>query len=226
MDSKSLGFFFLFLVISLFTRGQDLIVTEKGDSLNCLISSVESDGIYFKRNVNGKMERWYAKRDTLISFSRKYYATAYLKGKQNVANDFQKYRFGLMGGGSLQTGRNLSFSGMSAYLDKVQYGYHFGAEGTYFFTNNIGFGLRYSFFHIESFVKDVTLTVQTTDKTKTSITGDLQDKISVNFIGPEFILRINSPQNRVHYNTTFAFGLITYRNKSELKTPAKLSGAS
>ncbi len=220
--------FFFFLLITCRLLGQDLIVTEKGDSLNCQISSVESDGIYFKRIVEGKTQRWYAKKDTLIDISRGFFITEGSTGKQKSGKDFQKYRIGLMGGGSLQTGRYTAniynFTRSGAYLDKLQWGYTIGAEGSYFFTENIGIGLRYHFFHASNFAKDVTLSDP--DSVSFSITGDLQDQIYVNFIGPEFILRISSPKHKTRYNTTFAFGLLTYKNKSILKTPATLTGTS
>ena len=39
--------FFLFTAITLITYSQDLIVTNNGDSVNCIITRVTKDKIYF-----------------------------------------------------------------------------------------------------------------------------------------------------------------------------------
>ncbi|MGE5424098.1 MAG: hypothetical protein ACM3N9_01970 [Syntrophothermus sp.] len=205
-----------FMFFSMISHGQDLIVTYKGDSLNVKIGTIERDKIWFSRRVDNQLERGFFYRDSLNYFERNFYKIPVV-GKNN---SFKRLRIGVTAGGGMQTGTysmsRSEFPEKDEYMDKLQFGYTVGAEGCYYFTDIIGAGLRYNYFSAENKMQnlDMLYTEEKQDYKDTSymIHGDLQDKIRINFIGPEFMLSIPSKSGKIRYNTSFAFGIMFYHN--------------
>lgn len=202
---------FFFIGISFLSYGQDLIVTSKGDSLNVKISLIEQQGVYFTYRSEGKKYWSYASKDSLSYYTRGFYKISALTGRKvSSSRAVTKWRFGLDGGGSMQTGKysanNYPYKESKNYLDKLRWGYTIGAQGDYFFSDMFGLGLKYNIFMASNSINNVFL--------NDSVYGNIEDRISVNFLGPEFTLKITPRKHKTSYLTTLAFGLLSYRNYS------------
>jgi hypothetical protein len=222
----------LFITFCTMASGQDLLVNFHGDSLNVKIGSVDRDKIYYSQKMDGRIERQVAYRDSVVYFERNFYKTSVISKNKS----FERLRIGLTGGGGLQTGdftlKDYSFPGSSEFTDKLRWGWMAGIEGAYYFNEIIGIGIRYNHFSASSRVEgktiyasewvDDTVYVQRLD----TVTGTLQEKVGINFLGPEVTLRITSKNQKFRYNTSFAFGVMLYHNDYILGNPSKVNGVN
>ena len=70
-----LWFSFLLLSFVEYSGAQDLIVLNNGDSLNCMITSVDNKFVYFAyKNSDGNLMNVSIPKATLINFQREYYS--------------------------------------------------------------------------------------------------------------------------------------------------------
>jgi len=100
---------FVVLFVAIFIgsgRGQDLIVTTEGDSINCKITKAEPDYIYFTFKHKGEM------RNTLLSvaqvktYTYNYYSNSEVPSESSVTNfPYPRFRAAINGGWSYRTAK-------------------------------------------------------------------------------------------------------------------------
>lgn len=196
---------FIFSILALSfgqLSAQDLIVTTKGDSLNCKITKVKSDNIYFTFSNNGNTF------NSLLPMSN---VDSYKYGNQSgdgysstPSPDYQKIAFSVTGGYSRRLAKiaeNLP-SASEEYVKQLKNGYHFGADFAYYFTENYGAGAKFVTFkasnsgniHVDNYGR-----------------ADVKDEISMPFIGPMFSMRYQNEKNSFLLN--YALGYYGYIDK-------------
>ena len=196
---KKLFFFSMLTLIFGQLNAQDLIVTTKGDSLNCKITKVKSDNIYFTFTNNGNTF------NSLLPMSN---VDSYQYGNQsgdgNVStpsSDYQKVAFSVTGGYSRRLAKvadNLS-SDYEDYIKQLKNGYHMGADLAYYFSENYGAGIKFitykasnsGNFYVENYGR-----------------ADIKDEITMPFIGPMFSMRYQNEKNSFLLN--YAVGYYGY----------------
>ena len=196
---------FLFSMLTLAfcqLSAQDLIVTTKGDSLNCKITKVKSDNIYFTFSKDGNTF------NSLLPMSNvNVYKYGNLSGdgyRSTPSSDYQIIAFSINGGYSRRLAKvadNMS-SDYKDYVKQLKNGYHFGADFAYYFSENYGAGVKFQTFKASNsgilYVDNYGL-------------SDVKDEISMPFIGPMFSMRYQNENNSFYVN--YALGYLGYTDK-------------
>ncbi|WP_199117237.1 outer membrane beta-barrel protein [Pedobacter sp. ASV28] len=200
------------LILSLTTQAQDLIVTTKNDSINCKVTKIKADHIYFTYVHKGEV------RHTLMPLSQvrhrqnDYYATSVIPLDAKAIHKYTKFRIAVHGGYSQMVAKTASSvpNNLKSYIDELKSGSHFGAEASYFFSESWGAGLNFSLFN--------------TSNVSNSLMRS--DDLSVTFIGPNVSTRYSSPNEKHTFLLGLALGYLGYHNNVVETSSYKLTGST
>jgi len=205
----------IFLVCFTNVKSQDLIVTEKGDSLNCKITQTKSAYIHFTFKYENEI------RNTLLPVGQiKYYKKDFFSKSEvpidkikNVEGNYQKLRIGIYGGWSYMTAKVSSKvpSAFQQYVKDLKSGYHLGGDFSYFTSENIGFGIKYSIFRTGNELDNIYAVDTVTGQVRT---GKLKDDITIQYFGPTICTRISSANKKTHFISDFSLGYLSYKNNA------------
>jgi len=218
----------LILLIAVYESGksQDLIVTNKNDSINCNITQIRSDYIHFTYKYENEI------RNTLLHVSQVKYFQKYFYTKAEVPIDkfgykenYKKFRLALQGGWSYQLAKvsDNSSAFAKSYENDLKQGYHFGGDITYYKSDNIGFGLKYLNFNAHNSADNVIVT--NTNTGQVSI-GKIEDNITVQFIGPALYTRLYSANRQVMFSTSLSLGYLGYRDNATVIENYVITGST
>lgn len=208
----------LILVIVLFSANlyaQDLIVTNEGDSLNCKITSVKSDRIYFTFKHKNEV------RNTLLFLNKvRYHQVNYYSNtevpvsKIPVGTGYPNFRLAINAGLAYRTAKiadNVP-SDFKSYMKDLKSGVSYSADISYFFSEQLGFGLKYALFKSKNSVSNVMVTFPD----GSSEIGSMSDNISNSFFGPIFTTRLLNGSKNNAFIMSLGLGYMGYTNKSTL----------
>lgn len=211
---KTLFILMLVLVCFQMSKAQDLIVTQKGDSLNCNITRIRSDYIHFTFKHENEI------RNTLLPVSEiKFYKEGFFSKAEvppdkikNVEGDYQKVRFGIYGGWSYRTAKIHQDvpDVLREFAKEMKSGYHLGADFTYFTSESFGFGVRYSRFGSANELNNVSTTYKNTNQKRT---GTLKDEVGIHYFGPAICARTTSANQMRHFIADFSLGYLSYKEE-------------
>ena len=205
------------MISSHFVKAQDLIVTNKGDSINCRITQKSQEYIYYAFKYNNEV------RNTLIPFEQvKYYKKNFygysdvpLDSLKNAPGNYSRWRIGINGGWSympVKTASNIP-PDFNQYYKNLKSGYHFGGDVTFFFAENIGVGFSYSSFITKEELNNIYATNIVTVITRT---GKLKDDITIQYYGPTLCSRVSSKNKKSNFISCLSIGYVTYNNNATL----------
>ena len=139
----------LLILIANTIYSQDLIVTNDGDSINCKITKVKTDNIYFTFKHKDEIRSTLLPKSSVKTHQFQYYQTSEVPKEKVVGyENYQHFRLAVNGGYSYQTAKvaeNVP-SDFKDYIKELKSGYHFGGDLTYYFTEPLGFGIKYYLF--------------------------------------------------------------------------------
>jgi hypothetical protein len=217
---------FFFLALGLRLSAQDLIVTQEGDSLNCKITKEAKDKLYFTFVYKEEIRNTLLFKNQVRQFQYNFYnASALPAGEQAITLPaYPKLRVGVSGGWSYRTARTAEGMDplMENYIDELKSGYHVSADLAYYFSEQIGAGLRYSSAFSENKANNITVTYQD----GSTATGSMSDDISIAFIGPYFSSRMLNANklNALLFNV--GLGYLGYQDKSVLVDTYTIKGST
>lgn len=196
------------------TISQDLIVTDKGDSLNCKITKTKGDYIHFMFKYEDEIRNTLLPTYRVADYRKDFFSQPELPEKiarQEIG--YSKFSFGATGGFSYLLGRispNVPYF-LKDYMKKLKTGYHVGANANFFISENIGFGAKYTLFKTKHEINNVVFYNEITDETAVGI---IRDDITTHYIGPAFCTRFFSKNKQTVINSTISLGYIDYRNNA------------
>lgn len=210
---KKLLAYIILLFITNNIYSQDLIVTNKGDSINCKIKTVQTDNIYFKFKDKNEIKNTLIPLSEVVNYKSAYYPTSELP--VNEPADYHKFRIAIDGGYSYQTAKIASDLSdyLKDYLKKMKHGFHIGASATYFISETLGFGAAYKFF-------------KTSNSFNNFQHGSLSDDLSISFISPTFSYRLISKNKKNALFSNIALGYVKYSDKRVTYTTSKITGST
>ncbi|MDR1153926.1 MAG: hypothetical protein LBL04_04385 [Bacteroidales bacterium] len=201
-----------FVSLSVPLHAQDLIVTGKGDSLNCKITKIGAENIYFTFKYKGEIRNTLLSVSDVASYQAGYYRTADLPaGKIPKNRTYPCFRFAVSGGWSYRTGRlskNIP-SDLRNYSQRLKSGFSYEAGLSYYFSEYLGAGVKYSEFLSSNSIDNVTVTYLDGSTGH----GSINDRIRINFIGPVFSTRLFNSTKKNCLLLDFGIGYLGYRNK-------------
>ena len=221
---KSLIFAVLFFISnSIFS--QDLIVTKQGDSINCKITKVKTDNIYFTFKHKDEIRSTLLPLSSIETHHFDYFQTGEVtKGQVVGYENYQHFRFALNGGFSYRTARVSEAipSDFRDYTGKLKSGYHFGGDLTYYFTETLGFGFKYYLFKSSNSMDNIYLE----DIDGNRIYGKMSDDLTISFIGPTFSTRLLNHNKKNAFLSNVSLGYMGYSNDKVLIDKYKLNGST
>lgn len=222
---KKLFFSFLLLALANTLPAQDLIVTQDGDSINCKITKIKGDNIFFTFNHNNEIRNTLLPKSEVEAYQYGFYKTSAIAGlKAGRNNDFQRFRLAVNGGFSLQTAKIAKDvpADFKDYVRKLKRGAHFGADAAYFFSESLGAGVKYYLFKSSNSIDEIYL--EDNDGNRTY--GKMSDDVTISFIGPSFFTRTFNYDKTNAFMANLALGYMGYSNNSVLINPMKMTGST
>jgi hypothetical protein len=207
---KNIFFLFFFAFIMNSIKSQDLIVTQEDDSLNCKITKVKSDNIYFTFIHQDEIRSTLLPVSQVKSHQFDFFQTSEVpKNKVIGFENYQKFRLALIGGFSYQTAKvseNIP-EAFRDYVKELKSGYHFGGDISYYFMETMGFGAKYCMFK-SSNSEDIYLQDMLGNRTY----GKMSDDVSLVYIGPSFSTRLLNHDKSNAFFTNLSLGYMAYSN--------------
>lgn len=206
---------------------QDLIVTNKNDSIKCKITNVKTDLIYFTFiNDQGRI------MNTLLPMSKilEYKYNYFFRSESNISptkivgnKNYPHLRIGLGGGFSYLTApvSNNIPSELESYIKELKSGYNISVDAGYFLSKTYGLGLAYSLFKTNN-----SADIYGEDANGNLITGKLIDNIAVNYFGPSFLIRFMNKHYTNAFIMSFSLGYLGYENQATLFDEFLMNGST
>jgi hypothetical protein len=194
---------FVFLTVPLYA--QDLIVTGKGDSLNCKITKIRTDNIHFTFKYKGEIRNTLLPVSEVASYQTDYYQTEEVPSDKVSGNKiYPRFRLAVTGGWSYRIGHlpeNVSPL-VNDYLQELKSGFHYEAGLSYYFNEYLGAGFKYNEY-LSSNSDDGSMGY-----------GNLSDRIRINYIGPVLSTRFFNQTKKNCLLMDFGIGYLGYHDKA------------
>lgn len=210
---KRILIFGILLSISLFNsqlKAQDLIVTAEGDSLNCLISKIEIDYLYFSFKYKNEVRNTLIPISQVKTFRKNYFNVPELPQQIVLTREmFSTLRFAVNGGFSNRTAKlpeNLPGE-LKQYTKDLVTGNNFGLDFTYFLSKSSGIGLKYSGHFSSNSIDRISVTTPSG-----TVYGKMSDQIAINFFGPIYTSRYISPSTNSAFLFSIGAGYLGFKN--------------
>ncbi len=202
-------------VFSISIHAQDLIVTSEGDSLNCKITKIRADNMYFTFKHKDEI------RSTLLPLGQvrfhqyNYYQVSEVPADKVLGNEiYPHFRAAITGGWSYRVAKlakNIP-SDFEQYIKDLKSGYQYGLDLSYYFSEQLGFGFKYCNYRSKNEIDNVNVTLPD----GSSQYGKMSDDISINFIGPFFSTRLLNADKKNSLLMNLGIGYMGYKDKAVL----------
>ena len=223
---KNLIGLLLFAIITDSLCAQDLIVTHEGDSINCKITKVKTDNIYFTFKHKDEIRNTLLPVTSVKNHLFDFYSKSEVREDKILGykGNFQRFRVAINGGYSYQTAKIHESvpSDFKDYVKELKSGYHFGGDLTYYFTEPLGIGIKYYQFRTKNSLDNIYLEYDDGNRTY----GKMSDDLIISFIGPTFSTRLLSHNKSNAFILNLSVGYMGYSNKRVLITDYKTSGST
>lgn len=206
--------------------GQDLIVTSKGDSINCKITKERDDFIYFTFLVDQEVRKTLLQKSAVKTFSKDYFSQSLIPSDyQSPRQNYTKIRISVNGGYSYRFAK-ISESVPNEYRDymkKLKSGNHFSIDGSYFLNESIGLGIKYSQFNSQEDFGTVNYDFNQDGRIDV---GQMNDNMTISFVGPLVTSCIPSANKKNALFSNIAIGLLSYKDNGTMIIPVVLEGST
>jgi len=213
----------IFVTNSIFS--QDLIVTNDGDSINCKITKVKTENIYFTFKHKDEIRSTLLPVSNIKTHQFDYYQTSEVpKEKVSAYQDYQHFRFSINAGYSYQIAKVAESvpSDFKDYVNELKSGYHFGGDLIYYFTEPLGFGIKYYIFKSSNSADNI----YRQDINGSTTYGKMSDDITISFIGPTFSTRLLSLDKSNALILNLSLGYMGYSNDKVVIDSYKMTGST
>lgn len=206
----------ILLIIPVFAKtvsSQDLIVTNEGDSLNCIITKEKKGIIYFSYIEEGETMSTLIEQSQTTSYVYDYFQNGIVdKDKIIDYDNFQHFRFLINSGYSYNQIKieDNKPPAQQDYVRGLNHGFHIGGDFNYYFAEQFGFGCKYIFTHTASKVNAAYFY----DSGVWYYVDNLSQSISINYIGPSFIVRLLNNSGKLGLFMSISMGYMGYSNRN------------
>jgi hypothetical protein len=211
-----------FYCLSVAGYSQDKIITTINDTIDCKITKITRNTIYFDMFTRGVKTAGSFPLSNVLNYTISATGTTE-KPKSFSMNSFERVRLGISGGAGYLlassekaeeylASQGLDLNKAKSYYRNMKTGWNANADLTFMITPDVGAGFKYKFFYtsgsVEGFFNgpDGVHLLYTT----------YGERIFVNYYAPMVYYQqfLNAAEtNRV--TTAYSFGLTTYRNETE-----------
>jgi len=220
-------FLFVLVLVSSFASAQDLIVTNKNDSIKCKIDKDDFEYIYYTlSNTNPPVSSKIKLSD--VKNIRYQYQSNTNKVKEQVSTLVYKpsrtFRVFANAGLSYVSAKTLSTDDkvLDNYLDGLKLGYHYNFGLNYYGDKKIGIGLKHTHFGSENLIKDYVYV----DTVLGNKVGERSNRIRTNFYAVSFESKTPFFNNKMELLLGLGAAYVHYRNDAVLMGPIKITGGT
>lgn len=203
---------------------QDLIVTNDGDSINCKITKVEPDNIYFTFKYKDEIRNTLLPKKSVKNYQFEYYQTSEVpKVKFQDYGSYQHFRIALNAGYSYLTAKVAESvpSDFKSYIKGLKSGYHFGGDLAYYFNEPLGVGIKYYIFKSSNRMDNIFV-----DDLDDRRYGIMSDDLTISFIGPTFSTRLLNENKNNALLMNLSLGYMGYSNDKVIVDKYKMTGST
>ena len=204
----------LLFIFSSSLYAQDLIVTNNGDSLNCKITKVINEEVYFTYKYKDEIRSSWLRLSEVKHCQFMFFEVPEVPVNKIIANNlYPRFRVAFNSGWGYMTGRldsyNLIDSKTKNYFKKLKHGFNYDLDFSYSFSEDFGMGIIYSVFFTKNKSENIKIFVDNDYKN----VEKLKNNIRTDFIG----IFINSKKlsaNKKHiFSGGLGIGYLGYVNK-------------
>jgi len=202
---------FFTTVIFNILKAQDLIITDTGDSLNCNITKVKSNYIYFVFMQGNEVRRTLLPTQKVKQYIKGFYSNSLVPlNLVKTPTTYQKFRIGVNGGYSSRVARvdNSISPALVSHIKALKSGYQLGIDAGYFFSENIGVGFKYNNFSSQNQTDNLILTNNNTNQVSY---GSLNTTSNINYASPVLYTRFISANKKTIFFSNFSIGYTGYK---------------
>jgi hypothetical protein len=203
-----------------YSKSQDLIITEEGDSINCLINNIDNSFYYFTFKYNDEIRETIIPKEKVTATQYNFYDFSELPNHILArANGYsKKWMIRINGGYSYRVAKLHSDvpSNMVEYMKELKSGYHLSGDITYFISKGYGIGLKYSTFRASNELSNMFLIY---DDGSHSRVGTISDDINISFYAPSIVFRLSNKKNTNDLVFTSSTGILHYKNEATAIDP-------
>lgn len=216
----------VFLMTSpLVTLGQDLIVTQTGDSLSVRITKEKRDFVHFviKKEGSGQLVNAMMPRSNVKYILRDYYSSEARDESKYKVTDLPRIRLGLQGGYSRRTASTpdgLNEEGEN-YYNEMKNGYTISGDFTYYFNEMSGVGISGNVYRSKA-----TGNGMIEDEGGNLMNVLLKDDVSILYVGPYYSMRFMSWDRQNYGWLRFGAGYTRYQNDFQVIYPFILKSST
>jgi hypothetical protein len=137
--------------------------------------------------------------------------------------NFEKVRTSFYGGWSYLTAQVSKDvpADFRSYTKGLKSGHHFGGDVGYFWSENIGLGLKTTIFKTKNELNNIYVT---NNETKQTRYGNMKDDISIQYFAPVLYTRFYSGNRKTVFFSNFSLGYLNYKNRATLIDDFKITG--
>ncbi len=213
------AFFSFLLCAPIVAQGQDLIVTNTGDSLNVFITKEKNDYVYFIVESEGTGERVNSLMATsdIKSMVRDHYLTPVVSKEVAQAHDRSGLRVGVQGGYSRRMASSpdgLNDEGR-AYYNELKNGYTYSGDFTYYFNERSGIGVSANMYRSKAGAT-VMIEEENSSGQPSYHSAQINDDVSILYIGPFYSMRFYNWNYENFGWMRFGVGYNRYKNNFQL----------
>lgn len=221
--------FFIIAILSVCSSysllAQDLIVTTEGDSINCKITKVKTDNVYFTFKHKDEIRNTLLPSANVKTHQFDYYQTSEVPEEKVVGNkNYKQFRIAVNGGYSYHTAKIAGSvpNDFKNYLNELKSGFHFGGDINYYFSEPLGFGFKYYLFKSSNSLDNIY--IEDTDGNRTY--GRMSDDLTISFIGPSFSTRFLNHDKSNAFLMNVSLGYMGYSNDKVIIDKYKITGST
>ena len=195
---------------------QDLIITKLTDTINCKITRIQNEYIYFTFKYENEIRNTLINKNQVSTFKYNYFREPEIPDAF-LPSQVEKTQIELLiyGGIGKRTAK------LAENLPSNMKGQVYGIDLCYYINSKAGIGIKLSTFYSHNEISDVTFT----NNYGNVISGNLSDKIFISYFGPYYGSRIIlDPIRQVSINMNFGAGYIGYVDKGETYTNFVIKG--
>lgn len=212
-------------IFSFSSQAQDLVVTNEGDSLNCKITRIKADNIYFTFKHKDEVRSTLLPLNQVKFHQQDFYQISEVPADKVVGNEvYPHFRAAINGGWSYRVAKisNSVPSDFKQYAKDLNSGIHYGLDLSYYFSEPLGAGFKYYNYKSKNEMDNIYLTLPGGQTQH----GKMSDDISINFIGPFFSTRILDANKKNSLLMNLGIGYMGYKNNAVLISGYTIKGNS
>ena len=192
-------------------QAQDLIVTNDGDSINCTITKITKEYIYFTFKYNNEIRNTLLRLDQVVVQEKNYFVESEIPANYVFKAKFPRFRLAIDGGWQYRTAK------MASELDpywkkhytKMRSGFHYDVQAACFFAESHGIEAVFS----QQFFGNKFNAVLTGEAGNILGSVILKERITFNYAGANYIVRIFNSKKKNCFLMTCGLGYLGYIDK-------------